>query len=75
MYSAEESGKVIAEAGMILRDPSALHLIIQQVSLCLSAFAFHPLPLILCLSAFASKPCLLVCRPCHAFHQVLSSQC
>ena len=27
----EESGKVIAEAGMILRDPSALHLIIQQV--------------------------------------------
>lgn len=27
----EDSGKVIAEAGMILRDPSALHLIIQQV--------------------------------------------
>ncbi|KAL3145434.1 hypothetical protein ABBQ38_001680 [Trebouxia sp. C0009 RCD-2024] len=27
----EESGKVLAEAGMILRDPSALHLIIQQV--------------------------------------------
>ena len=28
----EDSGKVIAEAGMILRDPSALHLIIQQVT-------------------------------------------
>lgn len=28
-----ESSKVIAEAGMILRDPSALHLLIKQVSL------------------------------------------
>ena len=28
----EDSGKVIAEAGMILRDPSALHLAIQQVT-------------------------------------------
>ena len=28
----EDSGKVIAEAGMILRDPSALHLVIQQVT-------------------------------------------
>lgn len=31
-WRGEDSGKVIAEAGMILRDPSALHLIIQQVS-------------------------------------------
>ena len=30
----EDSGKVIAEAGMIVRDPSALHLIIQQVLIC-----------------------------------------
>ena len=28
----EDSSKIIAEAGMILRDPSTLHLIIQQVS-------------------------------------------
>ncbi len=27
----DDHGKVIAEAGMILRDPSALHLIIKQV--------------------------------------------
>lgn len=39
MYSGEESGKVIAEAGMILRDPSALHLIIQQVLHRLSAIS------------------------------------
>ena len=32
----EGSGKVVAEAGMILRDPSALHLIIQQVTHTLS---------------------------------------
>ena len=28
----DDSGKVVAEAGMILRDPSALHLIIKQVT-------------------------------------------
>ena len=27
----DDHGKVVAEAGMILRDPSALHLIIKQV--------------------------------------------
>lgn len=36
MYSEgdwrDDSGKVVAEAGMILRDPSALHLIIKQVT-------------------------------------------
>ena len=31
LYSGDDHGKVVAEAGMILRDPSALHLIIKQV--------------------------------------------
>lgn len=41
MYSEgdwrDDSGKVVAEAGMILRDPSALHLIIKQVTVCCQA--------------------------------------
>ena len=45
MYSGGEgwghsSGKNIAEAGMILRDPSALHIIIKQAGILLRAYAF-----------------------------------
>lgn len=38
-----EGSKVIAEAGMILRDPSALHLLIKQVHLVLRFKAATPL--------------------------------
>ena len=49
----DDHGKVIAEAGMILRDPSALHLIIKQV------IALQPRHM---LSFFTSvRACVRVC--------------